>query len=398
MKLYSYLKYGLIIFSIFSLCCSCSFLDKKNDKESGKGIGEPNNTILEAGILKTGEINTMKIDTIGDIDWYAIPVSGQGYLTVSTKKVPENLNLQVRFAEKQAWEKEKHKWYTDWNYMPHTISVEKSDTLYFAIIDNHNDEASDEEIEFKVDFIEEFDEYEPNDQPDEAVEVASGELMRTAFFPKSDVDWFKIDVDTSGYLMIRAKSVPEPISVIVRYATRKSEFDKVEYIKDWQTLPAGIQVTEPGTYYFSLIDNHQDAMSQEKAEWKVDFIEEMDPTEPNNSFKEAYAVTTNDTVQMAIFPKGDVDIFKLTPEKSAAIRISADAPGDIKLQFRLHVIEDFEEKRLTEWLYLPQHIEVEGGKEYYFEIIDNHHDAYSEKPFELKIAELDPSQVEKEEE
>src|SRR5699024_11098197 len=111
MKLYSYLKYGLIIFSIFSLCCSCSFLDKKNDKESGKGIGEPNNTILEAGILKTGEINTMKIDTIGDIDWYAIPVSGQGYLTVSTKKVPENLNLQVRFAEKQAWEKEKHKWY-----------------------------------------------------------------------------------------------------------------------------------------------------------------------------------------------------------------------------------------------------------------------------------------------
>ena len=105
MKQYNLRFIGVI--TLLITVAACSSPTNKNH------IGEPNNSILEAGILESGESYSMKIDTVGDIDWFALPVSGQGYLNISTKNIPENLQLVVRFAEKEEWKPKKENWITD---------------------------------------------------------------------------------------------------------------------------------------------------------------------------------------------------------------------------------------------------------------------------------------------
>src|SRR5690625_6890478 len=87
--------------------------------------------------------------------------------------------------------------------------------------------------------------------------------------------------------MILARSIPENIKAEARFAKKSDDFSKAEYISGGMGLPAAIQVTEPGEYFFYLKDRYNSNMSRDKAEWKIDFISEIDSTEPNNSFDEA---------------------------------------------------------------------------------------------------------------
>lgn len=364
-----------------ALAIGCS-----DSKSSEKNVGEPNNTILQAGLIETGKAYSMKIDSVGDIDWYAVPIVDSGYVTISTKTVPDNLTLNVRFAEKEEWQAQKEKWLSPWMNVPTTITVEGIDTLYFAIIDDYNDAFSDEAFEFKVDFIKEFDKYEPNDTPELAHDVKPGESVQSYFFPNSDQDWFKIDVDTTGYLMLRSRKVPEGININARFGWKESEFDEIEYISQWQNLPAGLQVSKAGTYYFVLSDDYNDAMSEDPAEWKIDFVSEMDATEPNNSFDQAHVVKIGDTIRSAIYPLGDVDFFTFNSDKKQTIRINGNAPQGITPNIRLHVMEDMKPKIVQNWAEIPLKVELEANTPYYLELIDDYNDAYSEEPVVLILS------------
>src|SRR5699024_1023769 len=99
MKKYVYKILGVIVICVMVLSCNST-----NKNESKSSIGEPNNSILEAGVLESGKFYAMKIDSIGDVDWFALPVSGQGYLDVSAKNIPDAMNLVIRFSEKEEWE------------------------------------------------------------------------------------------------------------------------------------------------------------------------------------------------------------------------------------------------------------------------------------------------------
>lgn len=366
---------AVILISVFA----CS----KNDKKTKGEIGEPNNTIMEAGIIESGKPYSMKIDSVGDIDWYALPVKDSGYVRVSTKTVPDNLKLNIRFAEKEEWKSEKEKWLTKWLNIPSTIAVSGIDTLYFAIIDDYNDAFSDEAFEFKADFIQEFDKYEPNDEPDLAHEIKSGEIIHSAFFPNTDQDWFKISVDSTGYLMLRARKVPDGININARYAWKESEFDEVKYLGKWQNLPAALQVTKPGTYYVVLIDDYNDAMSEDPAEWKIDFIPEMDFNEPNNSFEEAHQIAIGDTIEGKIFPVGDVDFYKFHSNKPQTIQLTGKSPSEITLNVRLHIQEEMGTETVGKWQKLPVKLDLQGDKNYFIEVIDDYNDAYSVESYTI---------------
>lgn len=370
-----------IIVALF-IVAACSSPTKKNH------IGEPNNSILEAGILESGESYSMKIDTVGDIDWFALPVPGQGYLNISTKDIPENLQLVVRFAEKQEWEPTKHKWITGEFGLPATIPVDKPDTIYFVFKDKYHANASDEEIIFKAEFIEEFDEYESNNTMENAKTVATGDVIKSAFYPASDIDWFKTTVDSAGYLMLQARSVPENIQVEVRFAKKPDDFSDAEYISGGLGLPAAIQVSEPGDYYFYMKDKYNSNMSKDMAEWKIDFIEEIDSTEPNNNFDQAYRLSVNDTVRTAIFPLGDRDYFTLTPESDATLRIAAKHPKDLQLEIQLYEEVDFEQKPVGKWKALPTQIDVAANQKYYILLHNRYDNAYSREPVTFSVSEI----------
>lgn len=382
---------GVITILLFITACS-----SPKEKEKKDDIGEPNNSILEAGLLDSGKPYQMKIDTIGDVDWFAVPVDGPGYLNLSTKNIPENLKLVVRFAKKQEWEQQKEKWITGEMGFPATIPIEEPDTIYFVFKDKYNNNAAEENIEFKADFIEEFDEYESNNIVDSAKTVATGESVKSYFYPPSDVDWFKTEVDTSGYLMIQARSLPENIKVEARFAKKPDDFSKAEYISGGMGLPAAIQVTDPGEYYFYLKDKYNSNMSKDPAEWKVEFVSEIDTTEPNNDFDTAYQLAVNDTVRTAIFPKGDQNYFTFTPKMSGELRLATKHPKELKPEIKLFAEKDFEAEPIGKWQVLPTNIEVEADQKYYIQLHTKYDNAYSKEPMLFMIIQLD-GQVDAEE-
>src|SRR5699024_1542781 len=112
--------------------------------------------------------------------------------------------------------------------------------------------------------------------------------------------------------------------------------------------------------YFSLIDDYNNQMSKDKAVWKIDNLPEMDTTEPNNTFKEAYPLKIGDTVASAIFPKKDNDIFKFASDSITAVHVVAlEHPDNIKPEVRLYVKEDLKEKSLGGWHKLPHKFDLE---------------------------------------
>ncbi len=380
MKQYNLRFIGVI--TLLITVAACSSPTNKNH------IGEPNNSILEAGILESGESYSMKIDTVGDIDWFALPVSGQGYLNISTKNIPENLQLVVRFAEKEEWKPKKENWITDDLNLPATIQVSKPDTIYFVFKDKYNNNASEEDIVFKAEFIEEFDEYEDNNSVDSAKAVSAGKVIKSAFYPTSDIDWFKTEVDSLGYLMLQARSVPENIQVEARFAKKPDEFGKADYISSALSLPAAIQVSEKGDYYFYLKDKYNSNMSKDMAEWKIDFIPEMDSTEPNNSFDQAYRLSVNDTVQIAIFPLGDTDYFTLTPDSNSTLRVATKHPKDLQPEIQLYEEVDFEQKPIGKWQSLPANIEVKANQKYYIQLHNKYDNAYSQESILFSVSRI----------
>lgn len=379
------MKITILPFLALSLS-SLLLISCANDKNSrSSGAGEPNNSILTAATVEAGKSFQMKIDSVGDVDWFALPVKDSGYVEVASKNVPDNLKLNIRFAQREEWNSQKEKWLSNWMNLPIAIPISGIDTLYFAIVDDYNDAFSEDSFEIKADFIDEFDKYEPNDTPEQAREIKTGEIVESAFFPKSDRDWFKIKVDSAGYLMLKARKVPEEININVRYSYKASEFDKVEPIEGWKSLPAGIHVGKPGMYYIELVDDYNDAMSREFAEWKLDYIPQMDITEPNNSIEEAHAVNIGDTVEHYIFPVKDVDFFTFTTATDQKIQIMAKTPAGININVRLHVEQDMKTSPEGSWKSLPTTFELRAGKKYFLEVVDDYNDAYSEEAIKLTI-------------
>lgn len=378
-----YQMLGVLAISMVVVACNSPKSNGDN-----KGVGEPNNSILEAGLLESGKSYDMKIDTIGDVDWFAIPVSGQGYLNVSTKNIPEDMNFVVRFSEKEEWKQTKEKWITGELGLPATIPVYKPDMIYFMFKDKYHANASEENIAFKAEFIEEFDSYEPNNEAESAKMVVTGEVVESAFYPTSDVDWFKTKVDSSGYLMVQARSVPDNIQVETRFAKKPDDFSNAEYISRGLPLPAAIQVTEPGEYFFYLKDKYNSNMSMDMAEWKIDFITEIDTTEPNNSFGQAYRLAVNDTVKVAIFPQGDTDYFSLTPEFNSTLRIAAKYPKDLRPEIQLYEEVDFEQIPVGKWQELPVNIEVEANQKYYIRLHSKHDNSASREPVLFSVSQI----------
>lgn len=377
------IKQALGLAFAFILVAACSSPKEKNV------IGEPNNSILEAGVLESGESYSMKIDSIGDIDWFALPVSGQGYLNISTKEIPDDLKLVVRFANKQEWEPTKQKWISGELGLPATIAVSEPDTIYFAFKDKYNQKASDKEIVFRAEFIEEFDEHEPNNDAESAKMIATGQLIKSTFYPTSDVDWFKTKVDSSGYLLIQARTVPENVKVETRFAKKSDDFSDVEFISGGLGLPAAVQVSSPGEYYIQLKDKYNAQMSMDMAEWKVDFIPEMDATEPNNSFDQAYRMAVNDTVQIAIFPQGDNDYFVITPNANSTLRVASKIPKDFRAEIQIFEEVDFEHKPIAKWQSLPATFEVKADQKYYIQLHTKYDSSFSPDPFEFSVSRID---------
>ena len=356
----------------------------------GGDVGEPNDKIEQANAVSLDEPFQMKIDEEGDRDWYQVELPGQGYLQTMAKDVPEELQLEGAIAVFQEWQSNGDEFMKSWTEIPFAAAIHEKGTYHIAIIDNYNDAMSGDPFEVKFSFVEEFDDFEPNNTPKEAEEVNFDEEYKSAIYPVGDTDWFKFTTDEAGYVRVKAKNVREELELEARYANYDEyEAEPVDVFRTYGELPHSASIPEPGTYYFHILDNYNDAQSEELFDWKIEFIAEMDEAEPNDDPENAKTLTVPDTLNMAIFPRGDIDIYQLNLQKTGTLHLKAKGYEQITPEVHLAMKDTTGKNKLVDigsWEELPAELELPDTKnEYYIKFIDNYNDNESPQPFPVIV-------------
>ncbi len=375
--------YLLLGFAMF-LFVACNSGDKSNDESSESN--EPNNKIEEATSIDLGKEYNLTINPKEDIDWFKVEVTEQGYLQVLIKGAPEDLDVQARFAKYDEWGDETEDFITGFVKAPSTIQIVEPGTYYVLLADRWNENTSETEFTLKVDFIKEFDDFEPNIDPQSANVIAFGEEYKSAIFPIGDQDWFKFTVEEQGYVEIKSKTNDEDVKLSVHFATfDEYRADPIEIIKSKDKLPQVIAVTELGEYYLCLADRWDSEQSQTVFDWVVDFIPEFDLAEPNNSELDVTVeILGNETLNLAIFPLGDLDMYKFVPAKSGMLNIKGKDFGDIEPYAVLYKIDEGNELVEMSNVTIPGDLEIpEGSIEYYVCIKDRWDSNSAPELFEL---------------
>ncbi|MEA3447009.1 MAG: hypothetical protein U9Q98_00960 [Bacteroidota bacterium] len=377
-KLHVFFLLGLLI-----TCISCGSDSSEKQNESV----EPNDKIDEANSIAPGTEFQMKIHPKEDKDWYKVEIPGQGYLKLVSKNVPDELNAQVRFATYEEWGEEKENFLTNFLKMPAAVAFEGKDTCYALVVDRWDENASETPFTLKFEFIEEFDEHEPNNEVEAAKDIELGKAYKSAIFPKGEKDWFKFTTSEQGYLHVACKDKPEGMEVAVAVATY-DEFseEKIEYLKNLDAMPQSVVLTDPGKYYIVVSDRWDENASEKLFTWKPEFIPEMDTCEPNNTFTDAKLVACNDTVNLAVFPKDDKDIFKFTPEGPGKLKIKSRKMEDVNVSAGIYKLNEDENelKELQGVNELPITYDVvEAGMDYYIVIRDRWHEDESPETFDV---------------
>jgi hypothetical protein len=348
---------------------------------------EPNDSILKADPIKLDKAVKMKIDSNHDRDWFRTTIPDKGYLKIGAKDVPDGLKLEVKFAEKQPWQDQKHNWYTGWNRLPEATQFHERDTLYFAIQDNNRDAGSAEQFAIKAQFIKEFDEHELNNEAANAAKQPLGESIKSYFYPVGDKDWFQFKAAGEGYLWIKEKSAPDNVKSEAKFARRDDMTEELETLTHNNRVPCAVRIPEKGTYHVRLQDNNRDESSTDPVQWKVDYLKEMDTTEPNNETAKAHPASIGETIAIAIFPKEDRDYVKLKPKQQKEVFIKANSPDDIEAAVRLFKKTGMETKRMTSRKKLPHKTTFKGGETYFIEFRDYNDDNRYPKTFPVMVLE-----------
>jgi len=380
-KIISYLSILFIMVLVMVFAQECK-------KGGGAGENEPNNTIEEAGEIHLGEIVTISIDPVGDYDYFKVEVPEQGYLNIQASTIPENLNLEVSFRAYQEWEAENEKEIRPWHRLPDAVFMEDSGVLYFVIHDDYDDQASGEKIEIKAEFIPEFDPTEPNNSPEEAKEVEFTDL-NLAVFPVGDRDWLKIIAPGQGYIKAMTKNVPEGITPEIYYATYDEWADpKTQELRSWRRMPDACFIPDSGLYYLLFHDDYDDQAVESVFDLKLEFLPEMDPAEPNNIRNDAKPVKRGDTINLAIFPAGDRDYYKISLKEGDRISFMASNYETITPEIILQMPNPANPEEMIDisgWSRFPAEFEINSTGDIFLLFHDDYDDQGSEKVFTVRI-------------
>ncbi len=232
---------------------------------------------------------------------------------------------------------------------------------------------------------------EPNNTIDKASEVIFGEEFSLTIDPIRDIDWFKVNVKKQGYIRVQSANKVEGVQLEVSFAKYQEWEDKKEKkLRGWRPVPDALFVKEPGDYYLVLKDEWDDGSSKEEFLVKIDFLDEFDPTEPNNSFDDAKLITFDEQFTAGIYPVGDKDLFKVNvPAQGYLEIVSKNVPKQIKPEVRFVVYDEWSDPKTQEirgWKEIPEACFVPDSGEYYIIMHDAWDDNAIAQAFDLKVS------------
>jgi len=282
---------------------------------------EPNNSLAEAQSIRTSSPIQLKIDKIGDKDFFSFALNHPSRIEISLGPAPIQTHINVYDNKGNSITA-----YGAQISQPNKISLNLQVGKYYVEVQEWgNNNASPELMTLKVSRLEAADALEPNDQPETSRLLSVGGQVRGYIFPTGDRDYFHFELKRPGFVRLSMPSHGELARFVALFDRSKKQVgaagvqpgQPLNYILQ---LPQGqytVQVTEWGNNHWSLkpYTLKLEALGDDGID---------DPVQQKGRILAVRALSLNQLIGSSISPVGDHDYYPL----------SIPSRGELHLQFR----------------------------------------------------------------
>lgn len=227
----------------------------------GQGGTVGNNAIGDAYEANLNGPVQDSISTVGELDYYKFYIDSSGLAQIKVDDVPEDMLAEITLYNKNN-EGAGYKAASN----PGDPTTLKADLLgpgwyYIRIKDNAN-KAYSNPYSLTVDFEPAPDQYEPNSGIGDATSIELGNTIDAYICPVSDIDYYKVNMDGPGVLVLKVSDVPEDMLTEISLYNKNGEsigYKAASNPGDSVTLEQG--VSDSGIYYLKIKDNAGKAYS-----------------------------------------------------------------------------------------------------------------------------------------
>ena len=326
----------------------------------GQNESEPNNTFSQADNIDFGNTIQGFIGESYDYDYYKFNVTEPGIIKIEITNVPSDINLISRLYSPDL---SLALSYTNINNgQLYTMEWSTCDLgfHYLYLRDGDNDYNDLEEYAFTITFypFSQVDATECNNSFSEAHSLSSNETVDGLIapwygydFPNTfiDEDYYSYNVTEPGIMKLRVTSVPADIALAARvYSPDQTLVLSKTNSNDGQGYLIELSTCELGEHYIFLRDTWNDFNSTDQYTFEFEFVpfSQVDTTECNNSFSEAYSLSSNEIIGGLIapwygydFPNTFIDedyySYNVTEPGIMKLRVTS-VPADIALAARVY--------------------------------------------------------------
>ncbi len=229
----------------------------------GQGGTSGNNAIGDAYEADLNQPVQNSISTAGELDYYKFYIDSSGLARIKVDDIPEDMLTEISLYNKNV-ESAGYKAASN----PGDSTTLKIDLLgpgwyYIRIKDNAN-KAYSNPYSLTVDFEPSPDQYEPNNGIGDATGIELGDTISAYICPVVDTDYYKINMDSPGVLVLKVSEVPEDMLPELTLYNKNGEgigYKVASNPGDSVTLEQG--VSDPGIYYLKIKDNAGKAYSDQ---------------------------------------------------------------------------------------------------------------------------------------
>ena len=142
-----------------------------------------------------------------------------------------------------------------------------------------------------------------------------------------ELTYYKAEMPGPGYLKATCTQVPDGVTPAYRFVDASGEELQDSHESD------AVRV-EKGVYYTAFYEKWGNEVPS-TVECRLDFQEEVDSFEPNNSPKSAKRVSLDEEISFAVYPRWDVDYFEVEVPGAGYLNVVMTGPAeDVTYNYR----------------------------------------------------------------
>ena len=350
-------------------------------------VYECNNSFAEASPVQVGDTVHGAINDNGDNDYYMVNIPRAGVFDYAVSNVPSNVEMRViiynanQFAIRDEY---------SGSGAPHFRRKLVCDpgTYYFRLMDRQDNSSSTQLYSFVVNF-DTTDAYECNNDFPDASPIQLGDSIWGAINDNGDNDFYEVNVPRPGVFDYGVTNVPSNVEMRVLIYDANQVLQHDAYSGSGASHFRRRWVCSPGTYYFRLMDRHNNSSSTQLYAFVLN-LDTTDAYECNNSFNEAKTIAICDTVFGSIGMTSDYDYYSFAGTPGQVLRYSlTNMPSNIGMSIRAYdnFQTQFYARNLNPGSPVLDSMTLPQSGPYYFVLNDNINDANNGQLYHLLLGD-----------